>query len=72
VKDSVGPESNYRFLLPGDSGEINYKEYARILREVGYQGPVLAEVSVQLSERPGYDGVAAAKRCWDNLAPIFA
>jgi inosose dehydratase len=72
VKDSVGPESNYRFLLPGDSGEINYKEYAQILREVGYQGPVLAEVSVQLSERPGYDGVAAAKRCWDNLAPIFA
>jgi inosose dehydratase len=72
VKDSVGTERNYRFLLPGDSGEINYEEYRRILREIGYQGPVMAEVSVQLSERPGYDGVAAAKRCWDNLAPFFA
>lgn len=72
VKDSVGTEENYRFLLPGDSGEIDYKEYASILREIGYQGPVLAEVSLQLSERPGYDGVAAAKRCWQNLAPYFA
>jgi inosose dehydratase len=72
VKDSVGTEQNYRFLLPGDSGEINYKEYAGILREIGYSGPVLVEVSVQVSEKPGYDGVAAAKRCWDNLAPIFA
>lgn len=72
LKDSVGTERNYRFLLPGDSGEIDYQEYARILREIGYQGPVMAEVSVQLSERPGYDGVAAAKRCWDNLAPFFA
>lgn len=71
VKDSVGTEENYRFLLPGDSGEIDYKEYASILREIGYQGPVLAEVSLQLSERPGYDGVAAAKRCWQNLAPYF-
>ena len=72
VKDSVGTEQNYRFLLPGDSGEINYEEYARILRELGYQGPVLAEVSVQISEQSGYDGVAAAKRCWDNLSPFFA
>ena len=71
VKDSVGTEQNYRFLLPGDSGEINYGEYARILRELGYQGPVLAEVSLQLSGQPGYDGVAAAKRCWENLSPFF-
>jgi len=72
VKDSLGAEDNYRFLLPGDSGEIDYGEYARILRAMGYQGPVLAEVSLQLSEKPGYDGVAAAKRCWENLAPFFA
>ncbi len=72
VKDSVGTEHSYRFLLPGDSGEINYREYAQTLHEIGYQGAVMAEVSVQLSERPGYDGVAAAKRCWENLAPFFA
>jgi len=72
VKDSVGTEDNYRFLLPGDSREIDYKEYAQILGEIGYQGPVLVEVSVQVSQQPGYDGVAAARRCWDNLAPFFA
>jgi sugar phosphate isomerase/epimerase len=72
VKDSVGPEDSYRFLLPGDSGEIDYKEYNRILGELGYKGPILAEVSSQVFSKPGYDGVAAAKRCWANLASIFA
>jgi len=72
VKDSIGSEDNYRFLLPGDSGEINYSEYARILGEIGYRGPVLAEVSAQIFNQPGYDGLAAAKRCWENLAPYFA
>ena len=71
VKDSVGTEDNYRFLLPGDSGEIDYKEYAQILGEVGYRGPVLVEVSAHVFNQPNYDGVAAAKRCWQNLAPIF-
>ena len=72
VKDSVGTEANYRFLLPGDSKEIDYKEYNKILGEIGYKGPVLVEVSAQVFGQPDYDGVAAAKRCWDNLAPIFA
>jgi inosose dehydratase len=72
VKDSIGTEDNYRFLLPGDSGEIDYREYARILGEIGYRGPVLAEVSAQIFNRSGYNGLAAAKRCWENLAPTFA
>jgi inosose dehydratase len=72
VKDSVGTAEKFRFLLPGDSGEINYREYAQILGEVGYRGPVLVEVSVHVSRQPGYDAVAAAKHSWDNLAPFFA
>jgi len=71
VKDSVGTAEKFRFLLPGDSGEINYKEYAQVLDEVGYRGPVLVEVSVHVSGQPGYDPVAAAKHSWNNLSPFF-
>lgn len=72
VKDSVGTAEKYRFMLPGDSGEINYKEYAQTLAEVGYRGPLLVEVSVHVSGQPGYDAVAGAKHAFDNLAPFFA
>jgi sugar phosphate isomerase/epimerase len=72
VKDSVGTPEKFRFLLPGDSGEIDYREYARALGEVGYVGPVMVEVSVHVSGQPGYDAVAAAKRSWDNLSRFFA
>ena len=41
VKDSVGTAEKFRFLLPGDSREIDYKEYARILAAAGYRGPVI-------------------------------
>jgi len=72
VKDSTGTPEKFRFLLPGDSGLIDYKEYARILGEIGYRGPVTVEVSVQVSNQPGYDGVAAARHYFDNMAPFFA
>jgi sugar phosphate isomerase/epimerase len=71
VKDSVGTPEKFRFLLPGDSGEINYKEYAQALSDAGYRGAVMVEVSVHVSGQPGYDPVAAAKRSWDNLSPFF-
>jgi sugar phosphate isomerase/epimerase len=72
LKDAEGTEENFRFLLPGETGKIDYKEYARVLHEIGYKGTVLAEVSTQISNKPEYDAVSAAKRCWDNLAPFFA
>jgi sugar phosphate isomerase/epimerase len=72
VKDSAGTPEKFRFLLPGDSGTIDYQEYARILGDIGYRGPVTVEVSVHVSNQPGYDGVAAAKHSFDNLAPFFA
>jgi sugar phosphate isomerase/epimerase len=72
VKDSLGTAEKFQFLLPGDSGKIDYKEYAQILREIGYRGPVTVEVSVHVSNKPGYDGVSAAKHSFDNLAPFFA
>jgi inosose dehydratase len=71
LKDSVGTAEKFRFMLPGDSGEIDYREYARALGEVGYQGPVVVEVSTHVSGQSGYDPVAAANRSWDNLSPVF-
>ncbi len=72
LKDSVGTEDKYRFLLPGDSGEIDYKEYRQTLGETGDCGALLLEVSAQLFNQPGYDGLATAKHCWRNMAPFFA
>lgn len=72
LKDTVGTVENFKFLLPGDSGKIDYKEYAQVLHEIGYHGSVLAEVSTQISNQLGYDAIAAAKHCWANLAPYFA
>jgi len=71
VKDSVGSAENYHFLLPGDSGEINYGQYAQVLKDVGYRGPVVVEVSVQVSGQAGYNPVAAARHSFQNLSPYF-
>ena len=72
IKDAVGTEEKFRFLLPGDSGEIDYKEYAQTVREIGFRGGLLLEVSAQIFNQPDYDGVAAAKHCWERMAPFFA
>ena len=71
VKDSVGTPEKFRFMLPGDSGEVDYKVYAQTFAEVGFAGPVIVEVSAHVSEQPGYDAVAAAKKSFDNLSPFF-
>jgi hypothetical protein len=42
-----------------------------LLREGGYRGDVCCEVSGMVSSKPGYDPVAAAKRCYQNVSPAF-
>jgi tripartite-type tricarboxylate transporter receptor subunit TctC len=41
------------------------------LREVGYRGPVLVEVSVDVYDLPGYDPMAAVKHVWEKVSPAF-
>ena len=71
IKDVEGVAPNHRFLLPGD-GHIDYKAYLKTLREAGYRGPVVVEVSVDVFDQPGYDPVAAAEHVWKKVSPAFA
>lgn len=70
VKDAKGTPEKFEFLLPGEQG-IDYAEYAKRLAEAKYAGPVVVEVSGQVSNKPGYDPVAAAKASYANLATAF-
>lgn len=71
VKDVVLNKRPASFLLPGD-GHIDYARYFRLLRELNYTGPVVVEVSSQLSNRPGYDGVKSAERAFASLSAALA
>ena len=71
IKDTIGTAPNHRFVLPGD-GPTDFKEYVRRLVELGYRGPVIVEVSVDVFDQPGYDPVKAAEHVWQKVSPAFA
>jgi sugar phosphate isomerase/epimerase len=70
VKDAVGDAAKFQFALPGE-GTINYADYFRRLKAANWQGSVCVEVSGQVFGKPGYDPIAAAKKCHAALAPAF-
>lgn len=70
VKDTEHAQGKRGFLLPGE-GTI---DYAALLRQVGasaYRGDVIVEVSSQISNKSGYDPLAAARQCYNHLADAF-
>lgn len=71
IKDTIGPAPNHRFVLPGD-GPVDFKSYAKNLIELGYRGPVLVEVSIDVFGHPGYDPVKAAEHVWQRVSAAFA
>ena len=71
IKDTIGMAPNHRFVLPGD-GPMDFKPYVRNLVELGYQGPVVVEVSVDVFDQAGYDPVRAAEHVWQKVSPAFA
>jgi inosose dehydratase len=71
VKDAKGTAEKFEFLLPG-KGTTNYETYAKLLTAAKYVGPVVVEVSGMVSNKSGYDPVAAAKFCCAALAKGFA
>jgi sugar phosphate isomerase/epimerase len=70
IKDTIGSAPNHRFVLPGD-GPVDFKIYAKNLIELGYRGPVVVEVSVDVYAQPGYDPVKAAEHVWQRVSPAF-
>jgi inosose dehydratase len=70
VKDTEQALGKRGFLLPGE-GSIDYAELFRRLGRSSYRGDVIVEVSSQVSNRQGYDPLAAARKCYDHLAGAF-
>lgn len=71
VKDSAGDAQKFQFLLPGE-GRTDYAAYFALLKKHQYRGPVVVEVSGQVFNKPGYDPVAAAKKCYEVLSSAAA
>ena len=71
IKDNLTTDGKTEFALPGDARDIDYAEYLTLLRTNGYRGSVVVEVSAQVFNKPGYDALAAAKRCYANIHPAF-
>jgi sugar phosphate isomerase/epimerase len=59
------------FVLPGESHEIDYAALVNQVRQFGYCGDVCCQVSALVFNKEGYDPVAAARTCYQNMAPAF-
>jgi inosose dehydratase len=70
VKDTEHALGKRGFLLPGE-GSIDYVEYFKLLAKSEYRGDVVVEVSGQVFNKPGYDPVTAARKCYNHLAPAM-
>jgi inosose dehydratase len=71
IKDAVKTDTGFRFVLPGQSGDFDYAELFRLFYAGGYRGDICCEVSGMVWSQEGYEPVAAAKRCYANIAPAF-
>jgi sugar phosphate isomerase/epimerase len=70
IKDEAGRYPNHQFLIPGE-GVFDYVRYLRAMREAGYTGFIVPEISIMRQRQPGYDPLAAAKSSYEILARAF-
>ena len=71
LKDAAGDAKKFHFLLSGE-GNTDYAAYFKLLKQLGYNGPAVVEVSGQIFNKPGYDPIAAAKKCFGVLSDALA
>jgi sugar phosphate isomerase/epimerase len=71
VKDTEHVQGKRGFLLPGE-GSTNYSRLLKLIHDGGYRGDIIVEVSSQVSNKPGYEPIAAAEKCYQHLADAFS
>jgi sugar phosphate isomerase/epimerase len=71
VKDERGLAPDHEFLIPGE-GEMDYPQYLRLMRDAGYDGHIVVEISIMVQARPDFDGLAAATQSYTVLSRAFA
>ena len=70
IKDAQGAADKFQFLLPGE-GDIDYAAYFALLKQAGWQGSIVVEVSGQIFSKPGYDPIAAARTSYLQIASVI-
>ncbi len=71
VKDTIIKDGKPRFVIPGASGQIDYKKLIGLATKLGYKGDINAEISGQVWGQKGYDPVRTAKASYKNLSKAF-
>jgi sugar phosphate isomerase/epimerase len=71
VKDTEHAQGKRGFLLPGE-GATDYTRLLRLIAGAGYRGDVIVEVSSQVSNKPNYDPLIAARNCYQHVADAFS
>ena len=71
IKDTIRSGDGTTFVLPGDSGTINYEKLFTLFYKGGYRRDISCEVSSAVWSKPEYDAVAAARTCYGNIAQIL-
>ena len=71
IKDTVMVGGKARFVLPGESGDIDYAKLLKLFHKGGYRGDINCEVSGMVSGQKGYDPIRAAETSYANIAPAF-
>src|SRR4051794_40706400 len=70
VKDTEHAQSKRGFLLPGE-GTTDYPRLLKLIADAGYHGDIIVEVSSQVSSKPSYEPLTAARKCYNHLSAAF-
>ena len=72
VKDTVRTAAGgTTFVLPGESGNIDYVRLLQLFHRHGYRGDVSCEVSSAVWRQEDYDPQSAVQTCYRNMAAAF-
>lgn len=71
IKDTIKTAKGFRFVLPGESGKFDYQPLFAAFYKGGYRGDICCEVSGMVWSQAGYNPAAAAKTCYENIAPVL-